>query len=211
MPKKTNNFTDLPGRKINHWTFISNVKEDQWLARCDCGKEKIIYAYSVKKGQSKSCGCHARKLQSISKTTHGLSHQKPYRAWTAMKKRCYNKKTDGYSLYGGRGIRVCDRWRNSFINFWDDMKDGHKDNLSLDRIDTNGNYCKENCRWATLKEQARNKRKTKMITYNGMSKPLAEWSEILGINYFTIQSRLARGADVYTAFNRPLGERRKKH
>lgn len=120
------------------------------------------------------------------------SESRPYKIWKDMKLRCYNKNNKRYKCYGRRGIIVCDEWRNSFKQFWYDMKDTYQDHLQIDRIDNNGNYTKENCRWVTREENSRNKSNSKMITINEETKCASEWAEIKGINKFTVLSRIAR-------------------
>lgn len=125
-----------------------------------------------------------------------LKHYKgtpEHNSWVAMKQRCYYKGYRRYDRYGGRGIKVCDSWLESFENFYNDMGPKPSPKHSLDRIDTNGNYCPENCRWATKKEQARNRRNTKLITHNGRTASIPEWSEITGIPQQLIHTRIRRG------------------
>jgi hypothetical protein len=129
--------------------------------------------------------------------THGqaILRTPEYHAWQQMKDRCFNSNNSKYPDYGGRGIVVCDRWRTSFDNFLEDMGERPKDR-SIDRIDNNGPYDKLNCRWATKKEQARNKRTTRFIQYMGEVRPLAEWSEILDTNYMTLLARFRRNGKI---------------
>lgn len=131
-----------------------------------------------------------RELARIRKTTHGMSHTRPFVTWVNMRNRCENPKNKNFENYGGKGIRVCERWQK-FENFWDDMKRGYSDNLTLDRIDNNGNYEPNNCRWATMKEQGRNTNRNHLISYAGITKTITEWSEITGIKQTTIRMRLS--------------------
>lgn len=121
---------------------------------------------------------------------HGMSDGKAHRKWMSMRERCYSKTNYQYFRYGGRGIKVCDRWQ-VFINFYADMGEC-PEGMTLDRIDVNGDYSPENCRWATMKEQCRNRRTNKLITFKGQTKPLAMWAEELGIKQTTLQMRLSK-------------------
>lgn len=122
--------------------------------------------------------------------THGYFGKTEYEAWRNMRQRCINPKTPNFHNYGGRGIKVCDRWFNSFTNFIEDMGDKPSSNHSLDRIDNNGNYTPENCRWATKVQQDSNRRTTRPITINGVTKPLHQWARESPIKYETIKGRI---------------------
>ena len=125
---------------------------------------------------------------------HGMTGTRPYMTWQNMHRRCTEKNNKEYDRYGGRGIRVCEEWAE-FEPFWRDMKDGYEDNLTLDRIDNDGDYTKENCRWATPKEQSNNKRNNVLLTYKGKTKTVAEWSRELGVNAKMVYKRVKRGWD----------------
>lgn len=164
-----------------------------WLCACDCGKECVVPGTSLKSGNTTSCGCMKGKF------THRMSNSREHNAWCNMKGRCYSKGTKRYKDYGGRGISVCERWLNSFENFFADMGP-MPEGMSLDRIDNNGPYSPENCRWATRKEQQRNSRRNVRLTFNGITLGVTEWSERpeiqnLGITFAVLQSRVFRGWD----------------
>lgn len=134
---------------------------------------------------------------------HGMSYTVYYRTWSNIKSRCLNKNTKFYKDYGGRGIKICDRWLNSFENFYEDMGERPSNKHSLDRIDNDGDYCKENCRWATWIQQSRNSRNTRMITYKGETYCLTKWAEMLDIKYSALIYRLNKGWNVEDVFNKP--------
>lgn len=157
---------DLKNKIFNKLQVIELVERKSnrqyyWKCRCDCGNIIVVRAGALKNSHSKSCGCLNSVLNNPNKISHGMSRTRIYRAWSNMKVRCYKKRFIGYKDYGGRGIRVCDRWKDSFENFWEDMNVSYRDNLTLDRIDNDKGYSKENCKWATTKEQNNNKRKYK--------------------------------------------------
>jgi len=160
--------------------------------RCSCGNTKRVLYQGLKRGDTKSCGCYAKEQKVKQLTTHGMYGSRPNKLWIAMKARCNNPNVKFYKRYGGRGIKVCDRW-NKFENFWEDMKEGYSDELTIDRIDNNGDYCKENCKWSTYKEQANNRRNNRVITVDCITKTLMQWAEATGEKRQTIQSRVKRG------------------
>ena len=172
--------------------------ENAWTDRvCTyCSKSFKIMTYKLhdkNTERGKFCSIHcARKGRDYSFIKkHGLAMTQTYHAWQAMKTRCYNKNFHAYPNYGARGITVCERWLASFENFYEDM--GEKPcGKSLDRINNDKGYSKENCRWATNEEQQRNRRWAKLLTYKGVTKPIAEWAEITGIPYRTILGRLKK-------------------
>lgn len=194
---------DMIGKRFGRLVVIQRAKDyvtpkgihyDSWLCKCDCSSTKNILGENLRRGKSKSCGCMVRKkLENGLHTTHGQSHTKLNDTWYHMKSRCYNKNDVAYHNYGGRGITVCDEWigENGFINFYNwAITNGHSDDLSLDRIDNNGGYSPENCRWATKKEQARNRRSNRYLPYNGVTKLISDWSYEVGISQKTISDRI---------------------
>ena len=181
------------GNKFGKLTVIEELKErsknghKQYKCLCECGNIKIVRGDTLKNGTSQSCGCSVGVM-------HGLSKSKLYKILNGMKNRCYNSNAYNYKYYGGRGITVCDEWLNEFMAFYDwAINNGYKDGLSIDRIDSNGNYDPTNCRWETSKQQCNNKRNNIKLTYNGKTQTLSQWAEEFGINYNTIATRYYRG------------------
>lgn len=156
----------------------------RWICRCDCGRPVIAYGQDLARGKVKSCGClNAERIMQ-----HGMAHLPVYHVWQAMKQRCENPKAQRYKDYGGRGIKVCERWQR-FENFIEDM--GHPSpGKTLDRRDVDKGYEKENCRWVGNVTQANNKRNNRAITFGGETKTLAEWAWEIGIDWFTLRNRL---------------------
>ena len=198
-----NNNDDLVGTRVNHLVVMSREGSDKnhnslWRCRCDCGKEILVRGFTLRSGDIFSCGCESKRS-----TTHGESRTKLYHVWQGMKSRCNNPNYHQYYLYGGRGISVCDEWMD-YINFkeWA-INNGYKPGLTIDRIDTDGNYCPENCRWVTQKEQQNNKRTNRTITYNGETHSLMEWCELLQLNYERVSSRLDYGWTFEDAISLP--------
>jgi hypothetical protein len=169
---------------------------------CECGQNRTIDVKNVRTGRTKSCGCSTGRSISERKITHGKRHTKTYASWTSMRSRCRNENNPAWDNYGGRGILLCDRWEE-FRQFFEDMGEC-PDGMSIDRIDNDGNYEPDNCRWATRKEQSRNKRTSKMITANGKTMCVAAWSEETGINQHTIGGRIRLGWPDHDAVNTPL-------
>jgi len=186
---------ELIGRKFNMLTYISfshrgNNGREHWLFKCDCGNEKIIRKLKVKCGEVKSCGCIQGNVK------HRMVKTGTYSSWSNLKTRCLNRNSNRYYRYGERGIEICDRWKESFENFFEDMGERPTNNHSIDRIDNDKGYFKENCKWSSSFEQMNNKSTNKNITYEGRTQSVMNWSRELGINHKTIYDRLYRGLDI---------------
>lgn len=183
------------GLKYNRLTAIKEIgmggRGVIYLFQCDCGNTKEASGSEVRTGHIKSCGCYRVDLTIAKNKTHGLVKTPSYVSWTAMKTRCTNPNSAAYKNYGGRGIKICDKWM-TFEGFLEDMGErphGH----SLERIDNSKGYNKENCRWATNAEQNRNTRQNKFLTKNGKTMCMRDWANETGIPYPTIQDRVRRG------------------
>src|SRR3990167_5409886 len=181
-----------------------------WVCRCDCGVTSVVTSGNLRQGLVKSCGCLRSEKARDRLLTHGegrTSHQsREYRAWCNMKTRCDNPRASQYADYGGRGIRVCDRWRESYEAFLADM--GRcPPRHSLDRKDNNGQYEPENCRWAKRLVQANNKRNNRVLAFNGESLTLPEWARQLGVPRDTLKRRILLGWSIERALTEPLRRR----
>lgn len=196
---------DLTGKKYGHVTIVryngcKNGKHSMWIGRCVCGNEKSYFTEALRNASDNfSCGCvpknHVEK--------HGMHKTTEYRSWLHMKGRCTNPNYHNFKYWGGRGIKVCDRWIDSFENFYEDMGPKPRKSYTIDRIDNDGDYCKENCRWASRKTQLRNSRHNKMITWNGETRCVNEWAEILNIHPKTLSVRIQRW-DLERAMTEPV-------
>lgn len=181
---------NLMGKRFGKWTVLQRGKNEKqgqatWVCRCDCGTVKEVAGYRLRGGGSTRCRDCAPEVF----RTHGLSKHRIHKIWRCMKARCEHKADTAFPSYGGRGISVCKEWHESKNFFEWAFSHGYRDNLTIDRIDNDGDYCPENCRWATLKEQSRNKRVTLRLNFRGVVKTLKEWAETYGINYYTIRCR----------------------
>lgn len=206
---------DITGQKFHRITALEYVGNDKhkkslWRGKCDCGTEVVVEGSALVSGNTKSCGCYNLEVCSERAKTHGMTGTRVYMTWANMKRRCYEETNEQYKDYGGRGIKVCDEW-HKFESFYAWAKSsGYNDTLTIDRIDNNGNYCPENCKWSTYKENCRNKGNNRLLTYNGQSLPLSQWAEITGLKRETLRDRLDdSGWSVEDALTIPLGSYRK--
>lgn len=194
-------YKDITGQKSGRLTAIKRVGSNKngnsiWLCECDCGNKTKVRLPDLTSNRTKSCGCLQKEKASKISKIHGLSINKSgdrprlYRIWLNMKQRCNNQNASKYKNYGGRGISVCNEWKD-YINFHNWSKNnGYKDSLTLDRINNNGDYCPDNCRWVTYREQNLNSSQNHLITYNGQTMTITEWAEYLNIKRATLYSRI---------------------
>ena len=188
-----NNKYNMIGKKFGRLTVINELKERTkygdkvYNCLCDCGKYIHAVGTILRRGSKKSCGClnHEPKYK-----THGLTNNRIYKTWNRIKQRCYNKNAPNYKNYGARGIRICDEWLHDFDVFYEwAMSHGYDDTLTIDRINVNGNYEPDNCRWISNLEQQNNKRNNVYLTYNGKVQTMAQWARELNLSYNTISTR----------------------
>lgn len=200
-------FGRLTGLKYIPSSIKTNTRQAYVICQCDCGRMATVPTHSLPTGHASSCGCVQKervRQTGFANTTHGMSKTSEYSTWTEMKSRCYNQNDKQFTQWGGRGITVCQRWRNSFTHFINDM--GLRPNgLSLERIDNDKGYwcgnCNDcianhqlpNCKWATVKEQANNRRSNRHMTMNGRTQSVAAWSDEIGISRSLLQWRLNHG------------------
>lgn len=202
---------DLTGQKFGRLTVKKYVYTEKnkayWLCECDCGNIKILPTQSLRSHRTQSCGCFRKELQS----THGLSNSILYRRWHGMKQRCENIKDKAYKYYGSRGIKVCEEWQD-FNNFYNwSLNNGYKKDLTLDRINVNGNYEPNNCRWTNWNIQMNNTRFNHLLEYNNEIYTISQWAKILGLNYSTLNNRIKRGWTIERAFTQKKQEKRRKN
>lgn len=188
---------------VKEFVDVSGSGHAEYRCSCNCGNEWVGPAASLLNGYTKSCGCLRRESTTANKTIHGLYHNPLYRIWQHMIARCQTTTDEAYDLYGGRGIKVCKRWQD-VRNFVTDMEPGYKPGLTLERIRNDGSYSPNNCRWAGRREQARNRRSNVLLTCQGRTQLMAEWSEETGIPLKTLWMRIKRGWSHEKAILTPL-------
>lgn len=197
------NGADLIGTIFHRLTVIrraanSNAGQRRWECLCSCGNVVVASTTKLRSGRTKSCGCLSRDRT----TKHGMHNTTEYLVWQQMKERCHNPKKAAYLRYGARGIEVCARWRESFQAFIDDMGP-RPAGTTLDRIDNNGPYAPENCRWADNHTQYTNRRQTVWVEYDGERKCRKGWARQYGVNSTTLAQRLSKGWDIHRALTTP--------
>ena len=177
----------------------------QWLCKCDCGNDTVVLSTNLVRGLTHSCGCLNREIASARFSTHRLSESRLHKTWSGMKKRCYNTHSKSFPAYGGRGIEVCEEWKDDFLAFYNwAMTNGYADDLTIDRIDVNGNYSPGNCRWVDKLTQANNCRTNHYLTFNDKTQSIAEWARELGVSDSLIRQRIVKlGWSVERALTEP--------
>lgn len=202
-------FKDLKGKRFGEWTVLDLSEKNKynqrlWKCKCSCGEIAEVTSGVLLGGYSRSCRDCAYKKKGENQKTHGMSRNRIYKIYQGVLNRCNNKNNYSFEHYGGRGIMVCDKWsgEHGFENFYKwAIENGYSEELTIDRIDVNGNYEPDNCRWVDMKAQANNRRNNVSIMYNGKNQTLAQWSEELGINFYTLYARIEKNNwDVERAF-----------
>jgi hypothetical protein len=199
---------DLTGRTFGLLRVVGKnaprpAGRTEWLCLCECGQTKIAIGQYLKSGVTTSCGCTTSAKRSKSFTTHGMAHTPTWCCWVGLRARCNNPNNGSYSRYGGRGIKVCERWERSFEDFYADMGPRPSSAHSIDRIDNDKGYEPGNIRWATQIEQCNNRRSSRVITWNGETRTLAEWGRVTGLGCGVIQGRLTAGWSVERSLSQP--------
>ncbi len=221
MPQKRTNPEEYIGKRFGrilvisvYETVITYKKSKGYkymmFCSCDCGNSKVMSLQVLRRGII-SCGCSLKDWNRESKSTHGMTKdgdkvRSEYSTWSKLKRRCTNPLDKYYKDYGGRGITVCNEWLDSFEQFYEDMGPRPGKKYSLDRINNNNGYYKENCRWATQSQQMRNTRTTHNIEYNGITKCISAWADEYNINLCTLSNRLLSGWSVEEALTVPVSK-----
>lgn len=206
---------DRTGEKYGRLTIVSYTGKQTfhggnaiWLCKCDCGKYVERPAVMLKHSKMPSCGCYVKEHTENLNKSHGGRNERLYLVWIDMRRRCYDKKDSNYFRYGGRGIKVCDEWKDySVFREWA-IKTGYdpsarKQQCTIDRIDVDGNYCPDNCRWVDAKIQNNNRRNNKIVEFNGRKQTLKQWADEMCFNYEMVDKRLNAGWDIERAFYQP--------
>lgn len=187
---------DITGKRYGMLTVLEREKDYKegktyWRCKCDCGNIAIVWGGNLRNGQTKSCGCLRILAGQENNKKHNMSKTRLYNIWAGIKARCCHKSQPAYKSYGGRGIKMFDDWKDSFENFskWAFLR-GYDDTMTIERIDVNGDYCPENCKWIPFSEQAKNRRSNILFEYNGETHCLSKWCEIYQKDYDFVYNRI---------------------
>lgn len=200
---------DLSGMRYGRLLIVERAENQgnrvMWRCICECGAEIVTRGENITSGRTQSCGCYNRERSSQRHTKHGESKTRLHLEWRKIKHRCHNENNDRWMDYGGRGIEICPEWRDSFEAFRDwALANGYRDDLTIDRIDVDGNYEPGNCRWITNQEQQHNRRNNHYITYNGETNTITEWARIYGLSENGLVHRIQRGWETERALTTPM-------
>lgn len=189
---------DLTGNRYGRLVVVEKTNKRQsgkplWLCKCDCGNETLVLSYNLRSGKIKSCKCFQSETRIKTHKKHGMSKTRLYAIWCGIRERCNNPNSKAYCDYGSRGVKVCDEWDNDFVAFYEwAIENGYSEDLTIDRINVNGDYEPSNCRWSDYENQQNNRRNNRLITYKGETHTMSDWAKIFGINYHTLATRLNR-------------------
>lgn len=203
-------FIDLTGQKFGRLTVIERAENGKqghtyWLCKCICGNKTIVRGNHLRKGLIRSCGCLESENRKTMSTTHGLTKTRLYNIWGHIIQRCTNPNSKNYERYGGRGITICEKWRNDFVSFYEwAINNGYKEDLTIDRIDNNKGYFPDNCRWTDKITQANNTRSNRFLTFNNKTQTIAQWARELELNANRIGDRLNHGWSIEKALTTPI-------
>jgi hypothetical protein len=208
-PLPSKQVKDIRGQRFARLVVLSYDGRNKsggalWLCVCDCGAEVVVPGGHLRSGHTRSCGClHIETVRTVN-VTHRMIHTPEYRSWAHIRSRCTNPNVPAYPNYGGRGIVMCDRWLNSFENFYADLGPKPTPAHTIERIDNDGPYAPDNCKWATRIEQANNKRSNVFVTYQGITQSVPDWCRQLGLPYARISTRIEKGMPPEEAFSSAL-------
>lgn len=189
---------NITGKRFGKLVAIKTIGKNKnggylWQCKCDCGNEITASVGNLNNGHTKYCGCLRADRCETNFTKHGLESTRLYDIWRDMRLRCYDERNISYNRYGGMGITICDEWKEDVKAFYDwAMANGYNDGLTIERIDNDGNYSTDNCRWATVKEQANNRRSNVLVTHNGKTQTMKEWANEVGIPYKVVWARMQK-------------------
>lgn len=201
--KNMRRVNDLTGKRFGMLTVLGiddrGTRKTYWMCQCDCGNVKSVRSDSLQNGAIKSCGCLKKKQDSVNLTanhSHKMSKTRLYEEWQGMKGRCFNRNNARFARYGGRGVTVCDEWRYDFSAFaeWA-IENGYNEKLTLDRIDNDKSYSPDNCRWADVKTQSRNRSTNVAITIGNSTRTLTEWCEVFDLDPHAVFARYRRNGN----------------
>jgi hypothetical protein len=208
---------DMIGKRFGLLTVLEKAEQRNsrglncYICQCDCGNKVTVCGRDMTRGHTQSCGCLRKNIAHNRLVKHNGCGSRLYSIWKSMNSRCNNENTNYYKHYGGKGVKICDSWKDYAVFKEWALANGYNDNLTLDRIDFNGDYCPENCRWLTMKEQSNNRSSNHRITYKGMTKTISEWAEYFGLSYGAMSSRVYSGWSMERIEYTPPRKARIKH
>lgn len=213
--KSMGKLIDLTGQRFGRLVVLKRAVSDnhgaKWFCRCDCGNTLSVRAYALRSGHTVSCGCYRLEQTLSAVTTHAESGTKLHKVWRGIKWRCYDVHSPVYKYYGARGIIVCDEWIDNFENFRDwALANGYQEGLSIDRINVDGDYSPQNCRWGDAFTQMNNTRRNHFMEFQGEIHSVSEWSRLKGISVGCLFSRLRRGWSVERTLTEPARDNKRK-